>query len=555
MIVARSGSLALRLLGDGDDDVAVMARWLSDPRVLEWYGGRDRPCDAEGVRLRYGTTALEAEGVTAALIVDDGIAVGYVQWYEVGDAAPDYGLPRGEVDGVWAVDLFVGEPERWGSGLGTAALGLLVNHLLVTCRARRVVIDPRVVNERAIRSYRKVGFRDLHVQPEHEVHEGRAWDCLVMALDALDHPVGLTAHLARIDSVNPGLVDGAAGEAAISAFVAEWCADRGLEVDRREVAPGRWNVVARRRGRGGGASLVLNAHLDTVGPRATDVVLGDGRLEGRGVLDTKGGLAAAMLAVAAVDDGDLRGDVVLAAVADEEHGSLGTEALVGSIEADAAIVLEPTDLQVVHRHRGFAIVDAVITGRAAHTSRPERGINAVHAAALAVDAVAALDADWSADGTADPMSRPACLVSVLRHDGELFTVPQRCEITAEVRTTAQGHAEEVRAVVRAIGDGLSRSGVEVEVRPGLVRPALGVPADHRFVRTVADAVAAATGVEAVLAAMPYWTDAALHAGAGTPAVVFGPVGQGLHEDLEWVSIDSLHRCADALTRVARTWSR
>jgi acetylornithine deacetylase len=550
MTLCRDGDLSIRLLRE--HDLPTLLEWFSDDRVLEWYGGRDQQYDLDDIRHEYSPAALAAEGVHGCIVHDGGEAIGFVQCYEVDRAATPaaYLLRPDDAHDVWGVDIVIATPERWGSGIGTRVMQLLVHHLFVDRHARRVVIDPRVVNTRAIASYRKVGFREVGVLPEQEVHEGVAWDSQIMWLDALDHPVGLAAHLARIDSVNPALVPGAAGEAAVADAVAAWATQRGFDVHRAEPAPGRHNVVVVRRGSGGGRSLLFNGHLDTVGPTVTGVVLGDGRIEGRGVLDTKGGLAAAMLAAAAIAPGELAGDVIVAAVADEEHGSLGTEALVAEWRADGAVVIEPTDLHVVTRHRGFAVVEVTIEGRAAHTSRPERGVNAVHAAALVVRAVAEIDRAWD-EGADDPGDRPAALVSGIRSAGETFTVPPRCDLVVEVRTTAADPEGQVGEVVRAVME--AADGVGLDVRATMSRPPLGVPAHHPFVRAVGTAVGGATHVEAVLASAPYWTDAALHHGASTAAVVLGPVGQGLHEDLEWVTTDSLHRLTAAFTALARDW--
>ncbi len=548
MTLCRNGSLTIRLLRD--HDLPTLLEWFSDDRVLEWYMGRDQRFDLARIRAEFGPDALAAEGVRGCIVHDGGEAIGFVQFYEVGVHGHEYLLRSDDTHGVWGVDIVIAAPERWGSGFGTRVLQLLVHHLLVDRHARRVVIDPRTVNTRAIASYRKVGFREVGVQPEREVHEGVAWDSQIMWLDALDHPVGLAAHLARIDSVNPSLVPGAAGESRVADAMADWCRDRGFEVHRSEPRPGRHNVVAVRRGSGGGRSLLFNGHLDTVGPTVTAVALGDGRITGRGVLDTKGGLAAALIAAASIGPSELCGDVIVAGVADEEHASVGTEALVVEWHPDAAVVIEPTDLHVVVRHRGFAVIEAVVEGRAAHTSRPDRGVNAIHAGADIVRAVVEVDRQWEASA-ADAVDRPAALVSGVHSDGETFTVPPRCTVVAEVRTTADDPTGQVARLVRAIME--AADGVGLDVRTVMSRPPLGMPAHHPFVRAVGAAVGAATHTDAVITSAPYWTDAALHHDARTAAVVLGPVGQGLHEDLEWVTTDSLHRLTSAFTTLARSW--
>lgn len=554
-VVAHSGPLSLRAYEASDGDVALLAGWLSDRRVLEWYEGRDRPHDREMVRRNFHPQTLAADGVRAAIITDNGWPLGFAQWYPIAADAHEYEW-HGDPADVWGVDLFLGDPARWGRGLGTAALTLLVDHLLVDEAARCVIVDPWVGNERAIRSYEKVGFRRRKVLAEHEVHEGEARDCLLMVLDAADHVVGLTARLSAIDPMNPSLVPaaaGAAGEADIADVVATWAANRGLEVHRSEVAPGRHNVVCVRRGSGGGRSLLFNAHLDTVGVAADDVRrirLGDGRIEGRGVLDSKAGLAAALLAAASFADGELAGDLIVAAVADEDHASVGTEGLVREWKADGAVVLEPTGATVVCRHRGVTIVDVVLSGRSALTSQPERGINAVHAAMRAVAALEELDARWAREA-GDPVFRPSVLVSRIHSDGETFTVPARCEFTVEVRTTSLVQSAEVGVVLSTIR--AAAGPAEMAAETVLVRRPMHLRDVHPLVVKACAAVADATHSDARPGSAPYWTDAALHALAGTPTVVFGPVGEGLHEDLEWVSTDSARQCVAALRGMAREW--
>src|SRR5688572_27003390 len=155
----------------------------------------------------------------------------------------------------------------------------------------------------------------------------------------------LVAALVAIDSVNPDLVPGGAGEAEIAAFVAAWLREAGLEVHVDEAAPRRPSVVGVASGRGGGTSLMLNAHMDTVGVGGMTRPFGpevrDGRLYGRGAYDMKGSLAACMLAAARLASEGLAGDVLVAAVSDEEYASIGMLSVLARWRADAAIVTEP----------------------------------------------------------------------------------------------------------------------------------------------------------------------------------------------------------------------
>jgi len=206
----------------------------------------------------------------------------------------------------------------------------------------------------------------------------------------------LVTALVSIDSVNPDLVPGGAGEAEIAAFVAGWLRDAGLEVEVFDAAPGRPSVTGIARGRGGGASLMLNAHMDTVGVegmgRPFSPETRDGRLYGRGAYDMKGGLAACMLAAARLASEGLAGDVLVAAVADEEHSSIGMQSVLERRRTDAAIVTEPTGLGVCIAHKGFVWAEIEVEGRAAHGSRPAEGRDAITRMAPVLTRLAELQA-------------------------------------------------------------------------------------------------------------------------------------------------------------------
>jgi acetylornithine deacetylase len=220
----------------------------------------------------------------------------------------------------------------------------------------------------------------------------------------------LTRQLITVNSINPDLVPGGAGEAEIAAFVAAWARDRGLRVQVVEPAPGRPSVLVTAKGTGGGRTLVLNAHMDTVGVAGMADPFGGrvegGRLYGRGAVDMKGSLAACMAAAAALAGRGLAGDVVLAAVADEENASIGARAVAPLLAgADAAIVTEPCGGGVCIAHKGFVWLRVTVTGRAAHGSRPEEGVDAIAKMGRILTGVAALDGELRARRRA-PRSPP-----------------------------------------------------------------------------------------------------------------------------------------------------
>jgi acetylornithine deacetylase len=352
----------------------------------------------------------------------------------------------------------------------------------------------------------------------------------------------LAAALVRIDSVNPALIAGAAGEAEVARFVSGWLERAGLEVEVVEPAAGRPSVIGVARGTGGGRALLLNAHLDTVGVQAMetpfDARVEDGRLYGRGSYDMKGALAAAMLAIADAAALGLSGDVILTAVADEEVASLGTEAVLGRVVADAAIVCEPTELQVAIAHRGFAGFEIETHGVAAHGSRPDLGVDAIAKMGHVLVALEELDRRLQA-GRRHPLVGTGSLHASLIEGGQEFSsYPARCLLTGERRTLPGETAAEIEADLRiAAGD--------AELRLLVSREPFEADEGHELVR----AVKAAAGVSGAVG-LPFWTDAALVAAAGIPSVLFGPVGEGAHAAVEWVDVSSLERCREVYVAAA-----
>jgi acetylornithine deacetylase len=359
------------------------------------------------------------------------------------------------------------------------------------------------------------------------------------------HLARLLADLVAIDSVNPALIPGSAGEHAIARFVAQWLKAAGLEVTLEDVAPGRPNVVAVAKGRGGGRTLLLNAHMDTVGlagmERPLEPRIDGDRLYGRGAYDMKGGLAAIMLAGAAAAGAGLAGDVIVAAVADEEFASVGTEALVRTVHADGAIVTEPTELGVGVAHRGFAGFEIETTGVAAHGSRPDLGVDAIAKIGPVLVELAALAARLEA-GEAHPLLRTASLHASLIEGGQEFSsYPARCLLTGERRTLPGESVAAVEAELRAL---LERAGSDAALRMLVAREPFEVSPDDEIVALVTRHSGAAH------VGLPFWTDAALLAEAGIPTVLYGPAGEGAHAEVEWVDLPSVERVRDVLVAVA-----
>ena len=354
----------------------------------------------------------------------------------------------------------------------------------------------------------------------------------------------LIADLVRIDSINPDLIEGAAGEGEIARFVADWLGDAGLAVEVEEVAPGRFNAVGIARGSGGGKSLLLNAHMDTVGvagmERPFEPTVENGRLHGRGSYDMKAGLAAIMLTGAEAAKAGLSGDVIVTAVCDEEVASIGTARVAERYRADAAVVSEPTEMRLALAHKGFVGFEIETKGRAAHGSRPDLGIDAIAHMGPVLVGIEELDRRLRADPTHPLLASGSLHASVIEGGQEYSSYPERCLLTGERRTIPGETAARVEEELRELlGD------IDGEVRVVVAREPFETPGDA----PIAELVARHAGGPEVVG-VPFWADSALLSSAGIPTVVFGPAGEGAHAVEEWVDLVSVERCVEIYTAVA-----
>jgi acetylornithine deacetylase len=365
-----------------------------------------------------------------------------------------------------------------------------------------------------------------------------------------------------IDSVNPSLVPGSEGEARIAGFVAGWLRDRGLTVETIDAAPGRPNVIARLTPSRTGApptgrSLILNAHLDTVGTTDMDKpftprVEGD-RLHGRGAYDMKGGLAAIMLAAEMIAKADANGgELIVTAVVDEEYASAGTEAVVGSIRADGAIVTEPTGLRLCVAHKGFAWISVETVGTAAHGSKPDLGIDAVAHMGRVLGAIEVLGVQLAARPPHPLLGNGSIHASLIEGGQELSSYPARCALQLERRTVPGDTAESVTREIRAILSKLARESASFSATMDVFfwRDPFEVERHADVVRAVESAATRVLGRTPAVYGDTPWMDAALLSAAGIPTVVFGPGGRGAHAREEYVSIAEVGQCAEVLAGAA-----
>jgi acetylornithine deacetylase len=371
----------------------------------------------------------------------------------------------------------------------------------------------------------------------------------------------LTRALVEIDSRNPTLVPGAPGEQPCAAFLQGVLDAWGFRTEVHEAAPGRPNVIARIGNARGGRTLMFNGHLDVVGIEGMvhapfGAVERGGRLYGRGSADMKGGIAAMCAgAYRAAQDG-LAGEIIVAAVADEEYESLGTRALIAQgVRADACVVTEPTRLAIMPAHRGFVWLEVEVTGRAAHGSRWDIGVDAIRHAGLLLAELDRVDAEELPRRVHPLLGRGSLHASLIEGGTGMSTYPDRCVLKLERRTIpgerAAAIVEEVERACAAVRD--RRPTFVAQVRLLVTQGPSDVSVDSPLVQGLGAALRA-SGETVCVEGMSAWTDAALFNEAGIPAVCFGPGDISLaHAAEEYIPLDEIDRATDVLSALARSW--
>jgi len=363
-------------------------------------------------------------------------------------------------------------------------------------------------------------------------------------MDVAEEAVALTQELVALNTVNPALVEGAPGERAAVELLAARLEARAFEVEI--VGPSdRPSLIATHRGRGDGSSLALNGHLDTVGVEGMDDPFNprieDNRMYGRGTCDMKAGVAAMVVAADHAASAGHDGDIVLALVADEEDGSLGTAAVLEHLSGrlpDACIVGEPTWLDVLLAHRGFSALKVEIRGRAAHSSRPDEGTNAVTLLGRLLTAVEARDKQLQSTDPHPYAGHGSLMATVVRGGSAPFTLAARATAIIERRTIPGEPVDSGLNDIRAI---IERLNLDAEVNELVAR----------------DAWELSDAAQPLVELLPFtgraghaaWMESAMWEGAGVPTVVCGPAGGGLHADVEWVELNQLRAYAEALAEL------
>jgi acetylornithine deacetylase/succinyl-diaminopimelate desuccinylase family protein/diaminopropionate ammonia-lyase family len=379
----------------------------------------------------------------------------------------------------------------------------------------------------------------------------------VVPRDVSQNDAGLIAQtLVQINSASPS--GGGPGELEVARYIAAWLEHRNIETHWIEPTPGRPTVVGVLRGTGGGKSLMLNGHIDTVTIAGYDGDplegnIKDGRLYGRGSADMKSGVAAYLGALAELKKHSLLGTIIFAGVADEEDLSIGTEQLLqAGWRADGALISEPSNLEIVYGHKGFVWFEVDINGLAAHGSRPDLGIDSISKAGHFLVELDRYALQLQSGPKHPKLGYPSVHASMIKGGEETASYPAKCTITIERRTVAGETDDIVTKELESILKTLANSvpNFKYSLRRTFSRSPFEMDLNNPFVSLVKKHVETATSKEAVLRTEAFWTDCALLADVGIPVVMFGPVGEGLHSKEEWANMQSIKTVADATVRIA-----
>ncbi len=355
------------------------------------------------------------------------------------------------------------------------------------------------------------------------------------------------ADLVRINSVNPAYECGGSELPMVSA-IRRFFADCPVEIWQQEVFPDRPNLVVCLPGRDRSRRIVLEAHTDTVSTAGMTIspwepTIADGKLYGRGACDTKAGLACMMHAVATLaQNGQPPAcDVWLAATVDEEFSYRGVVKLCENLQAEAAIVAEPTELRVVVASKGVLRWPIRVLGTAAHSSKPHLGNNAISQMAKLI-----LHLDQYHDRLAQP-SHPllgcgTANIGVIRGGTQVNFVPDQCVIEVDRRLLPGQNVEELlgeyQQLIDQLADQDSQFCAEL-LPPLLIDQPLDTDPDTAVVRLASD-ILHEMGLDGTVCGVPFGSDASKLAAMGIPSIVFGPGSiDRAHAAVEYVELDQV----------------
>lgn len=370
----------------------------------------------------------------------------------------------------------------------------------------------------------------------------------------------LLLDLVALDSVNPSLVPGGAGEERVARHLAEYARGLGLVVGLDYVVPTRPNIVAVWGGPASGEAalrrrhgVILNGHTDVVDVRGmtdpfTPRVDGD-RIYGRGAGDMKGGLVAGLMAMKAVRDAGVRlqKSVLFTGVVDEEYASIGTEDVARRYDADAAIVMDGGFAPEI-AHKGFSWVSIETFGKASHGSRYLEGIDAIAMMGRLVTRVDDLNVQYQREPPHALCGHKSIHASLIEGGRELSTYPDHCKARFERRTLPTEDPRLILEELSSITQELKARDPRFSATIALdfVRNGYEIDPKHPLVGALTQAIERQTGSSLPLVGAGGWKDSAILGAKGIPTVIFGAGGQGAHSLQEWVEMSKVISCARVL---------
>ena len=360
--------------------------------------------------------------------------------------------------------------------------------------------------------------------------------------------------LIKIESINPTLAKEGSGESEIAYYIADYLKDLGIQIKFQKIEGNRLNTIGILKGNGMGRNLILNGHTDTVSVSNMKIEpfnpdFKRGNVYGRGASDMKSGLAIIIMALQTIlqKDEELKGDITLGFVADEEYASLGTEEFVKEYKADGGIVCEPSNMNIIIAHKGFAWIKVILHGKSAHGSLKDFGIDAIIKAGKFLVKVEELEKNILSNKKHSLLGTPSLHASLINGGTELSTYPDYCEIQLERRNLPGETQKMISNEIKTIINNLKQVDEKFEADYDLFfyRSPLEISKEEGIVKSLQQSCTD-LGYKPKFGGFAGWTDAALMNDTGTPTVIFGPKGTGNHADVEYVNFKSVVKSTEIL---------
>ena len=374
-----------------------------------------------------------------------------------------------------------------------------------------------------------------------------------------DEILSVLQDVVAIESINPDLPGGKDGELRMMEYISGFFADIGIPYETHEILPARHNIIATLDGEDPSRVLLFECHMDTVSvdimtipPFTPDIR--NGLLYGRGACDTKAGGVAMMMAMKRLKEEGFtpRCTIKYAGVVDEEHLFRGASHLASIIGAEAVVVSEPTELEIVRTHKGLARFRIIVKGTAAHSSKPHLGINAITKMARLICAIEDEIVPVYNTNTHPLVGNPTLNIGVISGGAQINFVPDQCVIEIDRRTIPGENPIETIEIFQQVLSREQDSDPDLDVileEPFLLDDAMETSVDSRIVQIGVAACQTILG-KTTTSGVPYGTDASKFTAVGIPAIVLGPgsIDQA-HAAVEWVECRQVLQAVDIYQQI------